>query len=118
MLFISPANKGNSTMQMVAIRNSPTVFFCPVTGQQIIGDSESKPSEATLFVYVPEAVDPVYCDDNYKHLFEGDPLDISDRLTDALQDKDVVVFHLLGQFPGDAAVYIGVDFQKGPIEDE
>ena len=101
-------------------------FFCPVTGEQIVGISTPfEPSEATLFCYLDEISEFQYAEgwieelyNNFLEQTDNDPADAFQLLLEVIGNKtdNSVCFSIttsgMACGPMSSTVHFGIDMNK------
>ncbi len=107
-------------MQVIPVElYSDARFFCPSTGEMLIGDQPFKPSPATLFSFVDEIGEFEFITDELQAKFdsmrESDdewPAEQFQRFLASIKDKSVVCFQVtlcgMGCGPVAITIHIGV----------
>jgi hypothetical protein len=111
------------TMQQVELDLAHDNFFCPVTGERILGPESFAPSPATAFVFTPESGEFETIQEglaeidrkvNTEEVMEEDPWGRFDRFCKELKGRpDIVVFSIttrgMACGPVSSTVHIGID---------
>ena len=103
-------------------------FFCPITGEQILGPDFFEPSAATVFTFSPEAGDFDLIDQPYKSIWMriekkygdgafGDELWKRFRSRLAKMHPNIMIFgfttHGIACGPVSNTIYVAIDFAHG-----
>ena len=116
-------------MNLVALSvEQPWEFYCPKTGQLIIGEEEFFESPAMLFCYVGVASDFEYVEDWVRKMYdeceENDTdFDYFDRFLEKMGNiSNVIIFEItfngMACGPASDTIYIGIDMDYESEEKE